>query len=143
MSAPAFGENNKQKNKKSVAWIGLGAGAILAGVIGIFTLTQSSADSNSNQKNNSVPIQATAVETITNNSSSDTASNKLNAEPQKAKKPIEEPAEKQAEKLKVEKEKIQPKEPTTATKAESAPKKDASKRNQPTKKKVTLDDLIN
>jgi hypothetical protein len=37
MSAPAFGENNKQKNKKSVAWIGLGAGAILAGVIGIFT----------------------------------------------------------------------------------------------------------
>jgi serine/threonine protein kinase len=143
MSAGEFVKNNKQGNKKSLAWVGLGAGAVLAGAIGIFTLTQSSADGNSNQKNNAVPIQATAVESNASNSSTDSASNKLIAEPQKTIKPIENPAEKQAEKLKADKEKIPPKEQTSATKAESAPKKDAAKRNQPAKKKVTLDDLIN
>lgn len=138
-----IGQNDNDKgNKKLLAWIGLGAGAVLAGSIGIFTLTQSSADDNSNQKNDSISNQAAVAETnVSNNSNA--ASNEMIAKPQNIEKPIEKPAEKQTEKINVEKEKTQPNRQTTAAKAESAPKKDAPKRTRQTKKKVTLDDLIN
>ncbi len=133
--------NNVRKSKKTLAWVGLGAGAILAGSIGIFTLIQSSADSNSNQKNNLISNQAVTVETnVSNNSSA--ASNEMIAKPQDIEKPIEKPAEKQTEKINVAKEKTQPNQRTPATKGESAPKKDAPKRTGQSKKKVTLDDLI-
>ncbi len=137
-----IGQNNDTGNKKMLAWLGLGAGAVLAGSIGIFTLTQSSADSNSNQKNNSISNQAAVAETnVSNNSNA--ASNEMIAKPQNIEKPIEKPAEKRTEKINVEKEKPQPNQRTTAAKAESAPKKDAPKRTGQSKKKVTLDDLIN
>ncbi len=135
------GQNNKG-NKKMLAWIGLGAGAVLAGSIGIFTLTQSSADDNANQKNNSISNQAVIVETNVNNNFN-AASNEMIANSQNIEKPIEKPTEKRTEKINVEKEKNQPNQRTTAAKTESAPKKDAPKRTGQTKKKVTLDDLIN
>jgi len=126
-------QNNNKGNKKMLTWIGLGAAAILAGTIGIFTLTKSSADANSNQKNNSISNQAVIVETnVSNNSNA--ASKEI---------PIEKPIEKQIEKVNVEKEKTQPNQKTTATKAESSAKKDTPKSTKQTKKKVTLDDLIN
>ncbi len=114
----------------------------MAGSIGIFTLTQSSANGNSNQKNDFISNQAVIVETNINNNSN-AASNEMIAKPQNIEKPIEKPAEKRTGKINVEKEKTQPNQRTTVTKAESAPKKDAPKRNRQTKKKVTLDDLIN
>ncbi len=137
-----IGQNNNDKgNKKILAWIGLGAVAVLAGSIGIFTLMQYS-DGNSNQKNDSISNQAVAAETnITNNSNA--TSNEMIAKPQTIEKPIEKPAEKRTEKINVEKEKTQPNQQTTAAKAESAPKKNAPKRTGKSKKKVTLDDLIN
>ncbi|MDQ3748404.1 MAG: serine/threonine protein kinase [Acidobacteriota bacterium] len=137
-----IGQNNDKGNKKMLAWIGLGAGAVLAGSIGIFTLTQSSADGNSNQKNNLISNQAATSETnVSNNSNA--SSYEMIAKPQNVEKTIEKPAEKQTEKINVEKEKTQPNQRTTATKTESAPKKDAPKQTRQTKKKVTLDDLIN
>jgi len=141
--AAELGQNNDDKgNKKILVWAGLGAGAVLAGSIGIFTLTQSSADGNANQKNNSISNQATIVETNINNNFN-AASNEMIANSQNIEKPIEKPVEKRIEKINVEKEKNQPNQRTTATKAESAPKKDAPKQTRQTKKKVTLDDLIN
>lgn len=139
--AAEIGQNNKG-NKKTLAWVGLGAVAVLASSIGIFTLTQSSANGNSNQKNDFISNQAVIVETNINNNSN-AASNEMIAKPQNIEKPIEKLAEKRTEKINVEKEKTQPNQRTTSTKAESAPKKDAPKRNRQTKKKVTLDDLIN
>ncbi|CAN5366832.1 hypothetical protein BH24ACI2_BH24ACI2_06440 [soil metagenome] len=138
-----IGQNKNNKgNKKMLAWVGLGAGTVLAGSIGIFTLTQSSADGNSNQKNNSISNQVATSETnVSNNSNA--ANNEMIAKPQNVEKPIEKPAEKQTEKISVEKEKTQPNQRTTATKAESPTKKDAPKQTRQTKKKVTLDDLIN
>ena len=119
---------DKKGNKKMLAWIGLGAVVVLAGAVGIFTLKQSSADVNSNQRNNSISNQAAVVETNIN-TNANAASNEVIVQPQNIEKPIE-------------KEKIQPKQRVT-TKAETAPKKDAPRRTQQTKKKVTLDDLIN
>ncbi len=141
--AAELGQNNDDKgNMKILVWAGLGAGAVLAGSIGIFTLTQSSADGNANQKNNSISNQATIVETNINNNFN-AASNEMIANSQNIEKPIEKPVEKRIEKINVEKEKNQPNQRTTATKAESVPKKDAPKQTRQTKKKVTLDDLIN
>ena len=141
--AAELGQNNDDKgNKKILVWAGLGAGAILAGSIGIFMLTQSSADGNANQKNNSISNQAAIVETNVKNNFN-APSNEMIANSQNIEKPIEKPVEKRIEKINVEKEKNQPNQRTTATKAESAPKKDAPKQTRQTKKKVTLDDLIN
>ena len=121
--------DNGKSNKKMFAWLGFGAVAILAAVIGVFTLTKSSADAN--QQNNSNVNQAIKVETNFNNSSN-AANSELIAQPQNVEKTVEKPIEKTV----AEKEKTQPKDRTTT------PKKDAPKRNQETKKKVTLDDLI-
>ncbi|CAN5408173.1 hypothetical protein BH20ACI1_BH20ACI1_10580 [soil metagenome] len=138
----AIGQNNNAKgSKKIVALIGLGAGAVLAGSIGIFTLTQSSADGNLNQKNDSISNQATTTETnVGKNANAE--NNKIIAEPQNIEIPIEKPIEKPTEKIIVEEEKTPPKQQRTATKTETAPKKDVPKRTKQTKKKVTLDDLI-
>ncbi len=65
------------------------------------------------------------------------------AKPKNIEKSIEQPIEKRTEKVNVEKERTQPNQRTTITKAESAPKKIVPKSNKQTKKKVTLDDLIN
>lgn len=121
--------NNDKGNKKIFAWLGLGAIIILASAIGLFTLTKSSADAN--RQNNSNANQAMKVETNINNNSN-AASNEIIAQPQNIEKNVEKPIEK----IVAEKEKTQLKERTTQQ------KKDAPKRNQETKKKVTLDDLI-
>ena len=143
VSAVGIGKNNGEKgNKKMFALVGLGAVAVLAGSIGIYTVTQSSADNNSNRKNDSISNQAATIETNIG-SNSNNAINETTAKPQNTEKPVETTIEKQTEKVNVEKEKSQPNQRTTTTKAESAPKKDAAKRTQQTKKKVTLDDLIN
>jgi len=125
-------QNNNKGNKKTLTWIGLGAAAVLAGAFGVYTLTQSAADANLNQKNNLISNQA-AVETNNGNNLNSTG-NELIAQPQN----VEPPVEKQTVK-----EKPQPNQKTTATKAESPAKKDTPKSTKQTKKKVTLDDLIN
>ena len=125
-------QNNNKGNKKMLTWIGLGAAAVLAGAFGVYTLTQSAADANLNQKNNLISNQA-AVETNNGNNLNSTG-NELIAQPQN----VEPPVEKQTVK-----EKPQPNQKTTATKAESPAKKDTPKSTKQTKKKVTLDDLIN
>ena len=126
---------NKNGNKKTLAWIALGAVAILASAFGVYTLTQSSADATSNQNNNAVSNQTTVPANAVLNSNS--ASNELIVQPQNVAPPIE----KQPEKTNVEKQKTQSSQKTT--KAETAPKKDAPKQTQKANKKVTLDDLIN
>ncbi len=141
LSAAEIGQNNKKGNSKTLAWIGLGAAAILAGIIGIFTFTGTSADANSNSKNNSITNQTATIETKVNNSNA--ANNQLIAQPSNVEKPPELPIEKQTEKTKVEREKTQPIQKTIVTNTKSAEKKDSGKQKQQTKKKVTLDDLIN
>jgi serine/threonine protein kinase len=136
-----FIENKSDKGKKKTfVWAGLSAAIILAAAIGIFTLTQSSADSNSNQRNDFISNQAVLTEKNINNNSA--AVNETIPAPQNIEKPIEKPIEKKTEKINVEKEKPQPNQ-RTATKADSAPVKAPPKRTPQTKKKVTLDDLIN
>ncbi|MCY7377429.1 MAG: serine/threonine protein kinase [Pyrinomonadaceae bacterium] len=135
VSAAEIGQNNNDKgNKKMLVWVGLGAGAVLAGAIGIFTLTQSSADGNTNQKNDFISNQAVKVEANINNNSN-AASNEMIAKPPNTGKPIEKPIEKRVEKVAADKEKTLPNRQTKS-------RKDAPKQTQPTKKKVTLDDLI-
>lgn len=131
-NAVAEGGRSEKGSRNNFLRLGLGASAMLAGAVGIYTLTQSSAGDNSNQ-NNSIPNQPVIVETNSN-----TANTETTAEPSNVEKRIE----KTAEKTSVEKEKTQPNQ-KAATKAESVPKKDAAKQNRQPKKKVTLDDLIN
>jgi serine/threonine protein kinase len=130
--------NNNRGNKKIFALAGLGASAVLAGAIGIFTLTQSSADGNINQKNTLISNQEITTETNVK-SNINAANNELIAEPQNIEKPIEKPIQK----ITIEKERISPNQRRTATKMESAPKKDTPKQTKQAKKKVTLDDLLN
>jgi serine/threonine protein kinase len=127
-------QNNKAKvGSKTLTWIGLGAGAVLAGSIGIYTLTQSNVVGNTNQQNNSVSNQAIAVE-INNNNSENAANIEMIAKPQNIANPGDSP--------KAEKGKAQTDQRSASTKAETAPKKVVTK-PAVNKKKVTLDDLIN
>ena len=130
-----------RRNNKRLIGIGLGAGAILAGSIGVFTLTQSSAVDNANQKNDSISNQTTKIETNTKEPAA--TNNVTPAQSQIVEKPIEKPIEKQSEKAEVEKERTQSGKRTTADRTVDTPKKDAPKRSRETKKKVTLEDLIN
>jgi serine/threonine protein kinase len=137
-----FVENKNDKGKKKTfVWAGLSAATVLAATIGIFTLTQSSADSNSNQRNDFNSNQSVLSEKNINNNSAAMVNDTIPA-PQNIEKPIEKPVEKKNERINVEKEKPQPNQ-RTVTKAESAPIKASPKRTPQTKKKVTLDDLIN
>ncbi|MGI8882804.1 MAG: serine/threonine protein kinase [Pyrinomonadaceae bacterium] len=127
-------ENGQSKNtsKKLYGWIGLGAGAVLAVSIGIFLFSM---QNNSNQINFSNSAQ-------TANSEKTTIANSENANAVDSNENLQitgKITEKQQEK-EVEEKSVQTPRPTRA-KADPAPTKAAPKPT--TKKKVTLDDIIN
>ncbi len=131
LTASAIGRT--QGNKKTFAFIGLGIIAILAGIIGIFTLSRSSADTNVNQNNSPANQTAVAETNVNGNANSVGVNSAVNNAPPVIEKTIE----------KVNQEKPPTDKKIAPTKTEIAPKKDAPKKNQPPKKKVDLDDLIN
>lgn len=142
-TVPMNYENNSQtgqnenagSNKKLYGWVGLGAGAILATVIGIIGVTQFSNRNSSNHSNTSNSAQTTNSEKVIVSNSENVGATNSNSghSPQIIEKSPEKPIE---TKLKT----VQTPRPTPA-KIKSASTKAAPK---PTaKKKVTLDDLIN
>ena len=127
------GQNGRtDAKKKSYVWAGLGAGAILVAVTWIVGINQFSDQTNSNQFNNSNPAQMTNTEKTTAPISENvnTVNSGSDRVQQIAGKPMEEPSETK---------------PRTIQTPRSTPARVKSAKAAPktTKKKVTLDDLIN
>lgn len=129
---------NTNSNKKLYGWIGLGAGSVLAAAIGVFTVTQSSDEKKSSQENmtisnqtanssvevknaeNPAPVNSVITETAINSQNNTGANGNSNLQEQKTPSNVR----------------------SAAAKKETTNKKATSKMPQKSKKKVTLDDLL-
>lgn len=129
--------NQPAKNKKSLAWIGLGLGGILAASVGIFTMTQFSVNSTSNQENSSITNQTSTVNKTSGENVAAESPKIVNAETvtsQDSVKPADVPDKN--------KQKTSPPIERPAGKTESTPKKGSTKSTPKGNKKVNLDDLL-
>ena len=136
-------ENNQSKNtnKKLYGWIGLGAGAVLAAAIGVYTVTQSSNENKPNQENitisnqtvnSSVEVKNTENPEPVNTTKTEKIETAIN--PQNNTIAVENPNS--------EKRKTQSNERSVTAKKEAKTEKVTSKTPQKSKKEVTLDDLL-